>query len=401
MINNKKYLGVVAFLCLGYAVDFYDLTIFAASYPKLIPDLFNIYDITKIQVLYLNIIVYLNVGLLVGSILFGILGDKIGRTKVIRYSILIYSLSTILSIFIHNIPLFELLRFVAGVGLATEFATSSILINEMLPNHIATKYSGILYIFGVVGGMVALFINQFSWQMMFIIGGVLGIILFIIRKFVDESPLYLSLPPNITRGNIWVLINSWPSLIKILKLTALIMPFYFLIVVMFILPGFMHLSLPLANNIHTLLIYFFLGNIVSTIILNYLLVKLESFKWLFVANSIIFAGTLLIYPVINDHWFIVYSFIFGLIGGGLPSLWMQYVTRCYPTNHRSTASNLMFGLGRCGGTIFNILFAIWIVQKDTFYIYFSATTIIISIITIMIAIYIVNLYTNSMNYIQE
>ena len=121
--NYHKYTLTIILLCVGYYIDFYDLTIFSASYNDIIQDLFHIYDKTEIQLLYLKITNFNNAGIIVGGVMFGILGDKYGRSTVIRYSILLYSISIILSCYTHSTAIFCLLRFLSGVGLATEFAT--------------------------------------------------------------------------------------------------------------------------------------------------------------------------------------------------------------------------------------------------------------------------------------
>ena len=127
---SRQHLITIALLCLGYFLDFYDLTIFSSSYSQLIPEQFGIKDVSQIQLLYLKVSNFFTLGILCGSVLFGVMGDKFGRTSVIRYSILLYSISIILSVFVHNLPIFILLRFLSGAGLAIEFATSSIIITE-------------------------------------------------------------------------------------------------------------------------------------------------------------------------------------------------------------------------------------------------------------------------------
>ncbi|MFN7094911.1 MAG: MFS transporter, partial [Burkholderiales bacterium] len=128
---DKKYSLTLILLCIGYFIDFYDLTIFSAGYTNIIRDLFSVTDTEQIQLLYLKITNFYTAGIIIGSIIFGILGDKFGRITVVRYSILLYSLSIIASTFTHSLSLFIFLRFLAGAGLAAEFGTSSVLISEL------------------------------------------------------------------------------------------------------------------------------------------------------------------------------------------------------------------------------------------------------------------------------
>ena len=397
--NYHKYTLTIVLLCLGYYIDFYDLTIFSASYTNIIPDLFHIYDKTEIQLLYLKITNFNTAGIIVGGVMFGILGDKFGRSTVIRYSILIYSIATIASCFTHSIAIFTLLRFLSGVGLATEFATSSVLISEMLPKHLAIKSTAWLYFCGILGGMSATFLSMVSWNTMFLCGGFGGFVLYIARKKLFESPLFLEIPPQTQKGNPWLMFNNIPNFLKTLKLAILITPFYFLISIMFIFPNFMHLSSDLSKTIHTLLIGFFIGNLVSTIICNYLVSIVKSFTGFFIVNSIAFAIILSGFNLVTDSWFFVYTLSLGILGGGLPSLWIQVVAKSYGTNQRNTATNILYVLGRGSGILFNLLISAWLVNPMVFGLYSIITTIALAIISIIVILNTKNIYKTDVDYL--
>ncbi len=252
--DYQRYRYTIILLCIGYFIDFYDLTIFSASYTSIISELFHITNVDQIQLLYLKITNYHTAGIIIGGILFGVLGDKFGRTIVIRYSILVYSISIILSCFITNIPLFILLRFLTGVGLAAEFATSSVLISEMLPQNIASSSTAWLYICGILGGVTATFLGGFSWKIMFLFGGVSGFILYLMRRELFESPLFQNMNKKIKKGNLYLMFYGYKNIKKTIRLTILIIPFYYLISVMFIIPRYMQIDGDLSSLIHTLLI---------------------------------------------------------------------------------------------------------------------------------------------------
>lgn len=96
-MHRQRIVFTIFLLCFGYYIDFYDLTIFSACYTNVIKDLFHIYDPIETQRLYLTISNYYTIGIILGAITFGILGDKFGRSYIIRYSILIYSVAIIIS----------------------------------------------------------------------------------------------------------------------------------------------------------------------------------------------------------------------------------------------------------------------------------------------------------------
>ena len=398
--NHKQYTLTILLLCFGYFIDFYDLTIFSASYSDIIRDLFNIHATSEIQLLYLKITNYHTAGIICGGIFFGILGDKFGRTTVIRYSILLYSCAINVSCYTHSIEVFTILRFLAGVGLASEFATSSVLISEMLPKHLSSRCTAWLYCCGILGGITATFLGILSWKIMFLFGGGSGFGLYLMRKRLFESPLFLKLNTSIAKGNPWHMFKNITNIIKTFKLALLITPFYFTISIMFILPNFMQLKGSLTSLIHTLLIGFFIGNLFSTLVATYLINVIKDFRPYFVLNSIIFLLTISCYSFVKKDFFLLYALILGLLGGGLPTVWIQVVTKSYGTNHRNTAANTLYVVGRSSSIGFNILIAIWLANPKNFSMYCIITTIIITLSSIFAAITSKNMYIREIDYIE-
>ena len=83
---NKNSKWILLILCLGYFIDFYDLTVMSVSYVEMFKNQFGIVDSTDIQKMYFTINNIQMGGILVGAILFGMLADKFGRITVIKYS---------------------------------------------------------------------------------------------------------------------------------------------------------------------------------------------------------------------------------------------------------------------------------------------------------------------------
>ncbi len=261
-----NYITTLIILCAGYFVDFYDLTIFSASYTELIPQQFQIIDPLKIQQLYLTLTNWHNLGIFTGAILFGIMGDKLGRTYIIRFNILFYSSAIIISIFTKSIFIFSILRFITGMGLASEFAISSVLISEIFSVKVANRSAAILYSSGILGGITATFFSVLSWKTMFILGGIAGIIIYVARSKIYESHLFEKIynMKHITKGKLSEIILNKANLIKTIKLWSIILPFQLLISIMFIFPNFMNLGINTHTAIKILLIGFFSGNLIST-----------------------------------------------------------------------------------------------------------------------------------------
>jgi len=399
--SNKNYLPTIILLCIGYFVDFYDLTIFSASYSNVIKDLFHVYDPREIQLLYLKITNFYTVGIILGCLLFGVLGDKIGRTNAIRYSILLYSFSIIASVFTHSVWLFIFLRFLSGVGLASEFASSSVLLMELLPTRFANKSISLLYSCGVLGGLTAIFVATISWKILFLCGGTAGLILYILRKNLIESHLFLMLETKTSTGNLLHLINSTHNLFKLLKLLIIILPFYFLISIMFIYPSFMNLKTSLGDSIRILLVGFFIGNLISSTGSMYILARFKNYKIYLLISTLSFCLLLSIFKLIDQNMFFIYSIGLGLLGGGHPAVWMQLVTKHYGTNQRSTAANTLYALGRGSGIGFNLLLSSWIINPQYFNYYSLITVIIITIIVFIALKNTGSYYNKSINYIES
>jgi MFS family permease len=397
---DKKYSLTLILLCIGYFIDFYDLTIFSAGYTNIIRDLFSVTDTEQIQLLYLKITNFYTAGIIIGSIIFGILGDKFGRITVVRYSILLYSLSIIASTFTHSLSLFIFLRFLAGAGLASEFGTSSVLISELLPTQYVSRYTSALYCCGILGGITATFLGAISWQFMFSCGGIAGLILYLARKNLFESQLFLTLQPQVKRGNIWQLVSTWPDLIKTLRLFILITPFYFLISVMFIYPSFMPVTSDLTHLTTLLLIGFFSGNLISTLGCNYILTKFKDYRVYIAINSLAFCLIMSIFGIVTQPYFFYYALLLGLLGGGLPTVWIQLVTKSYGTNQRNTASNTLYALGRSSSIGFNFLISSWLGAPQSFSAYCLTTIITLTLVVLIALWYTANTYSTDSNYLE-
>ena len=300
-ITNKQKLYTLILLCLGYFIDFYDLTIMSVSYTDIIKDQFGIIDITSIQQTYLIISSFQTIGIFIGAITFGIIGDKFGRAYAIKYSILLYSITTIAAIFTHNLPLFIALRTLTYVGLATEFSTSAVLIVEMFSSKNAARGSAILYSFGVLGGISAIFIGFLSWKAMFVFGGVGGFIIFLGRNFIQEPDLIIA--TAIPKKSLISLITNKQNIKNLCKLTLIILPYFATITTMFILPNYIIKNMSIGHATKLLLVGFFIGNIASSLISSLFFRHKKLFLYLSLALFISFS---LIFNYISEQYIIWY-----------------------------------------------------------------------------------------------
>src|ERR1019366_6495205 len=163
---------------LGYFVDVYDLILFAIlRIPSLKSLGFSGEQLINHGILLLNVQM---IGMLVGGIFFGILGDRLGRVVLLFGSILLYSIANIANGFVHSIEAYAVWRFIAGFGLAGELGGGITLVTEVLPQKLrgyGTTVISTVGVFGaVIGGLVA---QRVEWRMAYFIGGGLGLVLLV------------------------------------------------------------------------------------------------------------------------------------------------------------------------------------------------------------------------------
>ena len=219
---------------LGYFVDIYDLLLFGIVRVPSLKDM-NL-DVDTAGTLILN---YQMVGLLLGGILWGVLGDKKGRLSVLFGSILVYSLANIACGFLPHFPvedktmLYAWLRFIAGIGLAGELGAGITLVSESLPKQLRAIGTSIVAGFGLLGAVVAQLTVELAgdWTIAYFIGGGLGLMLLVLRISVAESGIYNDIKhdSDIKKGNFFSFFTNWNRFVKYMKCIAIGLPTWFCI----------------------------------------------------------------------------------------------------------------------------------------------------------------------------
>jgi len=193
---------------LGYFVDIYDLLLFTIVR---IPSLKSLgLDDAQVARQGLRILNYQMIGLLTGGILWGVLGDRKGRMKVLFASIIIYSLGNIANGFVQDVNQYAWIRLFSGIGLAGELGAGITLVTELLPREKRGIATSVVAALGLTGAVVAFLIKQyFDWRTCFWVGGGLGILLLLLRVSVHESGMFNSLRrQSVSRGNFLLLFTS-------------------------------------------------------------------------------------------------------------------------------------------------------------------------------------------------
>ncbi len=200
--KNASIFGIpVLVAALGYFVDIYDLLLFLIVRIKSLKSLGLPED--EIGKVGLQIASHQMWGLLIGGIIWGVLGDKKGRLSVLFGSILLYSLANIANGFVTTVDQYSLCRFIAGIGLAGELGAGITLVSELIPKEKRGVATSMVAGIGLTGAVVAYFIGQeFDWRVCYYIGGGLGLCLLLLRVTVFESGMFKQIQhAEVVKGN--------------------------------------------------------------------------------------------------------------------------------------------------------------------------------------------------------
>lgn len=346
----------VIIAALGYFVDIYDLL------------LFGIVRVPSLKSLHLNvdqagtmILNFQMVGLLVGGILWGVLGDKRGRLSVLFGSILVYSLANIACGFLPYFPseniaeTYAVLRFIAGVGLAGELGAGITLVSESLPKQLRAIGTSIVAGFGLLGAVVAQLTVELAgdWTYAYFIGGILGLLLLLLRIGVSESGIYKDIEhaTNIKKGNFFSLFTNKIRLIKYLKCIAIGLPTWFCIGILAVMgnqfaPAFGIENINPGKAIMWAYIGISVGDFASGIISHFLKSRKKAIFYMMLFT--ILGVLLMLYSGTKTES--MYYFYCAWLGLGT-GYWAMFVTvgaEQFGTNIRSTAAttipNMVRGL---------------------------------------------------------
>jgi MFS transporter, putative metabolite:H+ symporter len=220
---------------LGYFVDVYDLLLFSIIR---IPSLASL-GLSKQEILSKgsDILSIQMLGLLLGGILWGVLGDKKGRLKVLFASIILYSLGSIANGFVHTVGQYEAVRFITGLGLAGELGAGITLVSELMPKERRGLATSLVAGIGLSGAVFAYFIKvQFvgatgeGWRTCYFIGGGLGFLLLFLRIGVLESGMYKNIEQSkVRKGDFFMLFTNGKRLKKYLTAILIALPNWYVI----------------------------------------------------------------------------------------------------------------------------------------------------------------------------
>jgi predicted MFS family arabinose efflux permease len=227
--SSSVFTTAVLVAALGYFVDIYDLLLFAIIRIESLHDLGLTAE--QISVDGEAILSWQMWGLLIGGIIWGIMGDKRGRLSVLFGSIILYSLANIANGLVQDVDQYKWIRFVAGLGLAGELGAGITLVSELTAKEKRGVATSLVAGIGLTGAVVAFIMKQnFDWRTCYFIGGGLGLLLLVLRISVFESGMFHNVKKQeVQRGNLFMLVNNGDRLKRYVLSILVGLPTWFVI----------------------------------------------------------------------------------------------------------------------------------------------------------------------------
>ncbi|MEQ9592038.1 MAG: MFS transporter [Cyclobacteriaceae bacterium] len=389
---------------LGYFVDIYDLL------------LFSIVRIPSLQSLGVPASSLLDegefllqvqmTGLLIGGLIWGIMGDKRGRLSVLFGSILLYSLANIANGFVSSVEQYAVFRFVAGIGLAGELGAGITLVSEVLPTRLRGYGTALVATVGLFGAVLANFVaKHFDWQITYFIGGGLGLALLVARASVFESGLFVQLREKaVERGNFLMLFTNKARLKRFVGCILIGLPIWYVIGILITFSPEFAKTLGVTGEVIAgdAVMYSYLALAVGDFGSGFISQQFKSRKKIVMVFVLLTLAAIVFYlflPIKTSTFF--YLACAGL--GFATGYWALFVTIAaeqFGTNLRSTVATTVPNFIR--GTVVPITLAFKYFRGEVGIIYGALIVGIITIIIALIALRSIDeTFSRDMNYLEE
>ncbi|NPA34456.1 MAG: MFS transporter [Chlorobi bacterium] len=327
---------------LGYFVDIFDLVLFGMLRIDSLREL----GLSEEEILIQgeNILSLQMLGFLLGGILWGILGDKLGRKQILFGSIALYSIANIANAFVTDIATYNVVRFFAGLGLAGELGAAVTLVSELLDKEIRGYGTMIVASVGLLGAVAAgLLANTFHWRVMYFIGGVLGLLLLVARAKVLESSMFEKAKAmSVKRGDFLSLFTSWNRFSRYIRVILVGVPIWYAvaILVMFSPEMARHLNVQGEVNVKWAIMWTYLGVAVGDVLSGTLSQLLRSRKKAVIVFLMFLSLTVASYLLSKGlpvNLLYILMFLLG-VGTGYWAVFITIAAELFGTNLRATVA---------------------------------------------------------------
>ena len=332
----------IAIAAAGYFVDLFDLILFSVVRVRSLTDL----GVPKMELLDtgVRLLNFQMAGMLLGGILWGVLGDKRGRLSVLYGSIVLYSLANLANGFVDSVPVYAILRFLSGIGLAGELGAGVTLAMEMSAQRTRGNATTIIATVGVMGAATAAVVGDlFPWRTAYILGGVLGLSLLVLRMRLADSPMFArAKQAGVGRGRLSLLLFPRERLMRYLRVIAIGLPIWWTAAILITFSpefgkNFGMTEIPTAGRA---VLFYYLGLTAGDLasgVISQLRKTRKQVIGLFVAGT---AGLALAYFALAPTSLPVFYIVCGLLGvaNGYWAVFMTMAAEQFGTNIRSTVT---------------------------------------------------------------
>jgi MFS transporter, putative metabolite:H+ symporter len=409
MSSNKNASVInlaVIVAALGYFVDIYDLLLFSIIRVPSLESLGLATDAAKIA--GENIIMWQMGGLLIGGIIWGVMGDKKGRLSVLFGSIILYSVANIINGFVQNETQYGIIRFIAGIGLAGELGAGITLVSELTPKEKRGIATSVVAGVGLTGAVVAFIMKQnFDWRTCYFIGGGLGLMLLVLRISVAESGLFNHVKEKpVRRGDFLMLFNTRERFGRYLKSILIGLPTWFVIGVLVTFSNEFGAAMGIKEKIDPgkSIMYAYAAIAAGDIIIGFVSQWLKSRrKALFLFYGITALFMILFFTALrNGSASAMYWICAGLgFGTGFWAIFVTIGAEQFGTNLRATAATTIPNMVRGMLTIFILPLFRLVRSMTDYYTGGWITAVIIMAITLVAAWKIQETFHKDLEFVEE
>ncbi len=408
--NTSILNPAVIVAALGYFVDIYDLLLFTiVREPSLAGLSVNMGDKQSVMMASTQVINWQMWGMLIGGILWGVLGDKKGRLSVLFGSILIYSTANFLTGYVQTVDQYAYARFAAGIGLAGELGAGITLVSELLPKNKRGIGTSLVAGFGLFGAVAAYFTFQFTedWRLCYKIGGALGLSLLLLRITVAESGMFQHVKSQaVQRGNILMFFTNKTRFRKYILAILIGLPTWYVIGILVNLSNRFATELYGENQIDSgrSIMYAYAAIAIGDILIGFVSQWFKSRKkalYLFYSFAIISGIFFFGGGVTNDSTLYLACAMLGFSTG----FWAIFVTmgaEQFGTNLRATAATTIPNMVRGSLPLINLLF-MDVLQLQAGYSLIQAgiiTGVLVMGITLVAAYFTEDTFHKDLNYLE-
>jgi MFS transporter, putative metabolite:H+ symporter len=408
-MNTTKNYGILSLpvivAALGYFVDIYDLLLFSIIR---VPSLTSLglseamADIEGLKIINIQMI-----GLLIGGIIWGILGDKLGRMKVLFASIILYSIGNICNGFVHTVNQYAAVRFFSGIGLAGELGASITLVSEILSKEKRGLGTSVVAGIGLSGAVFAFIMKQnFEWRTCYFIGGGMGFLLLFLRAGVLESNMFHTIKnAKIEKGNILMLFNNSKRFSKYIKAILIGLPTWYVIGILISFSNKFGKEMGIVGKIDPgkAVMFAYVAISIGDLLVGFISHWLKSRKKAIAFFYIIAIAAIILYFNLQGKSVNTLYFTCAALGFGT-GFWALFVTMAaeqFGTNIRATATTTVPNMVRGSLVIITLIFTSLKSSPNLFYTAGWKTGIIVMLVSIIALYFTDETFGKDLDFIEQ